>query len=278
MTQTTPEIGKSIHAGGVMTNYHEAGSGTPVILIHGSGPGVSAWANWRLAIPFFSERLHVFAYDQVGFGYSELPAQHAYGLGRWTEHLLSFMQAVGIKRAHLVGNSMGAAVALAAAVTHPEVVDRLVLMGPMGVRFPIVEGLDAVWGYTPSISNMKRLLAIFTYDHDRFVTDELAELRYRASTRRGMQDSFSSMFPRPRQSGVDALAAYEDRLHEVRADPARLRGRSPARPHAAGLAAPTRQNRRGFARARRRAPHGLSPRPGPRGCRAISSISAHPRV
>ena len=225
MIQTTPEIGKSIRAGGVMTNYHEEGSGAPVILIHGSGPGVSAWANWRLAIPFLAERLHVFAYDQVGFGYSELPTQHSYGLGRWTEHLLSFMQAVGIKRAHLVGNSMGAAVALAAAVTHPEVVDRLVLMGPMGVRFPTTEGLDAVWGYTPSISDMKRLLAIFTYDHDRFVTDELAELRYRASTRPGMQESFSSMFPQPRQRSVDSLAAYEDRLHELRAPTLIVHGR-----------------------------------------------------
>ena len=225
MTQTTPEIGKFIHAGGVMTNYHEAGSGTPVILIHGSGPGVSAWANWRLAIPSLAERLHVFAYDQVGFGYSELPTQHSYGLGRWTEHLLGFIQAVGIKRAHLVGNSMGAAVALAAAVAHPEVVDRLVLMGPMGVRFPITAGLDAVWGYTPSISNMKRLLAIFTYDHDRFVTDELAGLRYKASMRPGMQESFSSMFPQPRQRGVDALAAYEDHLHELRAPTLIIHGR-----------------------------------------------------
>jgi 2-hydroxymuconate-semialdehyde hydrolase len=225
MTQTTPEIGKSIRAGGVMTNYHEAGRGTPVILIHGSGPGVSAWANWRFAIPHLSERLHVIAYDQVGFGYSELPAQHVYGLERWTEHLLSFMQAVGIKRAHLVGNSMGAAVALAAAITHPDLVDRLVLMGPMGVRFPITEGLDAVWGYTPSISNMKRLLAIFTYDHDRFVTDELAELRYRASTRPGMQESFSSMFPQPRQRGVDDLAAYEDHLHDLRAPALIVHGR-----------------------------------------------------
>ena len=40
--QATPEIGKSIRAGGVLTNYHEAGRGTAVILIHGSGPGVSA--------------------------------------------------------------------------------------------------------------------------------------------------------------------------------------------------------------------------------------------
>lgn len=55
--QTTPEIGKSIRAGGVMTNYHEAGTGTPVIFIHGSGPGISAWSNWRLALPYVANML-----------------------------------------------------------------------------------------------------------------------------------------------------------------------------------------------------------------------------
>jgi 2-hydroxymuconate-semialdehyde hydrolase len=214
-TQATPEIGKSIRAGGVMTNYHEAGSGTPVILIHGSGPGVSAWANWQFAIPYLAEQLHVFAYDQIGFGYTEPAPNNDYSLERWTEHLLSFMQAVGVQRAHLVGNSMGASVALAAAVTHPKIVDRLVLMGAMGVRFPITEGLAAVWGYTPSVENMRQLIDIFAYDPGKFPTDQLAQLRYEASIRPGAQEAFSSMFPEPRQQGVDALAAYEDRLSEI---------------------------------------------------------------
>lgn len=222
--QQVPEIGKSIHAGEVMTNYHEAGSGTPVILIHGSGPGVSAWSNWRLSLPYLGERLHAFAYDQIGFGYSELPAQHVYSLERWTQHLFSFMDAVGLEQAHLIGNSMGAAVALAAAVTRPERVRRLVLMGPMGVRFPLTEGLDAVWGYTPSVENMKHLIDIFAYDR-KLVTDQLAEQRYRASIRPGVQESFSSMFPAPRQNGVDALAAYEDRLSEVQAPSLVIHGR-----------------------------------------------------
>ena len=227
MTQAsvTPEIGKFIRAGGVNTNYHEAGSGSPVVLIHGSGPGASAWANWRFALPSLAEHLHVFAYDQVGFGYTELPQQHAYSLERWTTHLLDFLRAAGIQRAHLVGNSMGAAVALALTVMHPEMVDRLVLMGPTGVRFPITEGLNAVWGYVPSVVEMKRLIGVFTYDHHRFMTDELAELRYRASTRPGMQEAFSSMFPAPRQTGVDALAAYEDRLSAVRAPTLLIHGR-----------------------------------------------------
>jgi pimeloyl-ACP methyl ester carboxylesterase len=221
---SSPEVGKSIRTAGVATNYHEAGSGPPVILIHGSGPGVSAWANWRLALPYLAERLHVFAYDQVGFGYTELPADGRYGLERWVEHLLGFMRAVGVERAHLVGNSMGASVAIATAVTHPEAVDRLVLMGATGVRFPLTEGLDATWGYTPGLENMKRLLDVFAYDRG-LVTDELAELRYRASIRPGLQAALASMFPAPRQRGVDALAAYEDRLDEIRAPTLVIHGR-----------------------------------------------------
>ncbi|HEV2579361.1 MAG TPA: alpha/beta hydrolase [Ktedonobacteraceae bacterium] len=213
----SPEIGQSIQAGGVMTNYHEAGSGSPVILIHGSGPGVSAWANWQFAIPFLAQRLRVFAYDQLGFGYSEAAPNQSYSLKRWTDHLLNFMQAVGVRRAHLVGNSMGAAVALAAAVTQPEAVDRLVLMGAMGVRFNLKrgEGLDAVWGYTPSVENMRRLIDLFAYNPGRFPTEQLAKLRYEASIRPGAQEAFSSMFPEPRQKQVEALAAYEDHLSDV---------------------------------------------------------------
>lgn len=222
--QKIPEIGKSITAGGVRTNYHEAGQGQPVILIHGSGPGVSAWSNWRLAIPALAERLHVFAYDQLGFGYSELPTEHTYGLERWTAHLLNFMDAVGVAQAHLIGNSMGAAVALATAVTHPERVGKLVLMGPMGVRFPLTAGLDAVWGYTPGVENMKHLIDIFAYDR-KLVTDALAEQRYQASIRPGIQEAFSQMFPAPRQSSVDALAAYEDRLNTVSAQTLIFHGR-----------------------------------------------------
>jgi len=229
MTQAkaSPEIGKSIQVGNIKTNYHEAGSGEPVILIHGSGPGVSAWANWQFAIPYLAEKLHVFAYDQLGFGYTDpAPNQH-YSLQLWTEHLLNFMQAVGVKRAHLVGNSMGASVALAAAVDHPEVVDRLVLMGPMGVRFQLKpgEGLDAVWGYTPSVANMRRLIDIFAYDPGKFPTDQLAEMRYQASIRPGAQEAFSSMFPEPRQEQVDALAAYEERLSQIQNQTLLIHGR-----------------------------------------------------
>jgi len=126
------------------------------------------------------------------------------------------MDALGVPKAHLVGNSMGAAVAIAAAVQQPSRVGRLVLMGSMGVRFQLVpnDGIDLVWGYTPSFDNMKRLINLFAYDR-KIVTDELTELRFRASTRPGVQEAFTSMFPAPRQAGIDDLARFEDRIGSI---------------------------------------------------------------
>ena len=54
-----------------MTNVHDQGKGFPVVLLHGSGPGVTAWANWRLSIPALSKERRVIAPDLMGFGYTQ---------------------------------------------------------------------------------------------------------------------------------------------------------------------------------------------------------------
>ncbi|CAM3750788.1 alpha/beta fold hydrolase [Polaromonas hydrogenivorans] len=213
MTQN-PEIGQSILANGVNTNYHDVGSGFPVLMIHGSGPGVSAWANWRLTIPALAAQRRVIAPDMVGFGFSERPAGIRYGLDSWVAQAIGLLDALKIERADLIGNSFGGALALALAIRHPTRVRRLVLMGAAGVSFPITPGLDAVWGYTPSIANMRKLLDVFAFDRT-LMSDELAELRYRASIQPGFQEAFSAMFPAPRQNGVEALASREEDIRAL---------------------------------------------------------------
>ena len=91
-----PEIGTPVLADGIVTNYHVAGEGPPVVLIHGSGPGVSAWANWRLNIGPLSERNTVYAPDMVGFGFTERPAGIEYGLETWRDHFLGFVDALDL--------------------------------------------------------------------------------------------------------------------------------------------------------------------------------------
>ena len=209
-----PEIARSVQAAGITTNYHDVGDGFPALFIHGSGPGVSAWANWRLVMPALSERLRVIAPDMAGFGFSERPAGIRYDLDTWVAQAIGLLDALGLEHADVVGNSFGGALALAMAIRHPQRVRRLVLMGSVGVPFDITEGLDAVWGYTPSFENMRRIMDYFAWDRS-LVNDELAELRYRASIRPGFQESFGAMFPAPRQRWVDALASREEHIRAL---------------------------------------------------------------
>lgn len=210
-TATQPEIGQTITANGIATNYLEAGSGRPLVYIHGSGPGVTAYANWRLSLPVLSEHYRCFAPDMVGFGFTERPADISYGLDTWVGQLLGFLDALELPRVSLVGNSFGGAIALRLAVGYPERVDKLVLMGSVGVRFALTEALDAVWGYEPSLPNMRHLLDYFAYSRE-LVTDELAAVRYRASIQPGFQESFGSMFPAPRQRWVDAMVTPDPQI------------------------------------------------------------------
>jgi 2-hydroxy-6-oxo-octa-2,4-dienoate hydrolase len=213
-TVTRPEIGRSAVAAGLRTNYLEAGSGVPVVLLHGSGPGVTAYANWRLTMPALAQRFRVVAPDLMGFGFTERPSDHTYDVGRWTAQVVDLLDALGLQQVSLVGNSFGGGIALRLATEHPERVDRLVLMGSVGVRFPITKGLDDVWGYEPSLDSMRRLLDVFAFDRE-LVTDELAEVRYRASTEPGFQESFSAMFPAPRQRWVDAMTVPDEALRSL---------------------------------------------------------------
>lgn len=201
---TSPEIGRTVLAGGIATNVHVAGDGDPVLLLHGSGPGVTAWANWRLTIPRLAEQFAVVAPDMVGFGFTERPDDVSYGMNLWTGHALAVLDALEIERAHVVGNSFGGALALSLAIHHPDRVRGLVLMGSVGVPFDITPGLDAVWGYEPSVEAMQTLLELFAYDAG-MVGPDLAELRYQASMRPGVHEAYRAMFPAPRQAAVDAM-------------------------------------------------------------------------
>lgn len=210
----SPEIGRAVVVDGVRTNYHDQGSGAPVVLVHGSGPGVSAWANWRLTLPALAERFRVVAPDVLGFGYTERPPGSRYDLEAWTAHLVGFLDALDLDRVAMVGNSFGGALALSLAARHPERVERLVLMGSAGVSFPLTEGLDAVWGFEPSLSAMRGLLDIFAHDRS-LVSDDLAALRLEAATRPGVHEAYRAMFPAPRQAAVDSLVVDEGLVRAI---------------------------------------------------------------
>lgn len=121
---------KEVSVLGFKLHYLEAGKGAPVVLLHGLGGDGSRWGP---NIEPLAKDFHVFALDQIGFGQSDKPLAN-YHTGMLSEFLVDFLKAVNIPKASLVGNSMGAGVALYTAVHAPQVVDRIVLADGGGYR------------------------------------------------------------------------------------------------------------------------------------------------
>jgi 2-hydroxymuconate-semialdehyde hydrolase/2-hydroxy-6-oxo-octa-2,4-dienoate hydrolase len=205
---------RTINAGGMQTSYLEAGSGPPVIMLHGSGPGVSATANWQYNIPVLAEKFRVLAPDLVGFGATGRPTDIVYSLRVWTDQVWAFLDALGIEQAAIVGNSLGGRIALQMATDHPERVSRMVLMGAPGVGMTLTEGLAALRAYEPSHDAMRDMLRNYFAVDPTLITDELVSIRYEASIADGAFDAYRAMFFDPRHKGGE-LGITEDEVRAI---------------------------------------------------------------
>ena len=129
-------IGRSVDLGdGRSVYYHEAGDGPPVVLVHGSGPGASGLSNFRQNVPALDAAgYRVLVPDTLGFGGSSKPDDVDYTLEFMVAGLRGFLDALGLARVVLVGNSLGGAMCIQVALDQPERVSKLVLMAPGGLE------------------------------------------------------------------------------------------------------------------------------------------------
>lgn len=221
-----PLTERTLTHGEYVTSYLETGSGPTILLIHGSGPGVSARANWAgLLDSGIADEYRLVAPDVVGFGATKVGEDVVLDHARRVQHLIDFMSALDIDRFHVIGNSMGGALALALASRLPGHVTKMILMGTVGVSFELTENLDRVWGYDPSRAAMGELLRLFAFD-DSIVTDELIELRYQSSVAGDVQERYSRAFAAPRQRHVDEMALTEDELRAISTPTLLVHGRN----------------------------------------------------
>jgi pimeloyl-ACP methyl ester carboxylesterase len=220
MTTSVALEPKTIDSAGIQTSYLEAGSGDPVLMLHGSGPGVSATANWQHNIGPLAEKFHVLAPDIVGFGATERPTDIVYSLRAWTDHVWAFLDALGIEKTGIVGNSLGGRIALQMATDRPERISRMVLMGSPGVGMSLTEGLQALRAYEPSHDAMRALLRNYFAVDPALITDELVAIRYEASVADGAYEAYRAMFFDPRHKGSE-LGITEEEVRAI-ATPALL--------------------------------------------------------
>lgn len=188
-------------AGGVKLHYHEAGSaeGVPVVLLHGGGPGVSAWSNFGRNLPVFASAFRTLAVDQVGFGKSGKPPVEGSYFTFSASKLAALLDGMGIEKVHLVGNSLGGGTAVRFALNNPDRVGRLVLMGPGGLSLNAfspdpTEGVKRLseFAMEPSREKIEAFIRTMVFDQ-RLVTDELIDERYATASEPGALEALRSM-------------------------------------------------------------------------------------
>ena len=134
MAETTSYEATSRRAGGRYgLHYHEAGDGPAFVLLHGSGPGVSGWSNFRGNLPVFAQTFRTVVPDLPGFGESPLPELDRIYPRIAADAVCELLDELDIAEAFVLGNSMGGYVAAELALAHPDRVARMVLMGPGGL-------------------------------------------------------------------------------------------------------------------------------------------------
>ncbi|MFB9685399.1 4,5:9,10-diseco-3-hydroxy-5,9,17-trioxoandrosta-1(10),2-diene-4-oate hydrolase [Amycolatopsis plumensis] len=181
--------GKYVQAGSLKLHYHEAGAehAETVILLHGGGPGASAWSNFGRNLPEFAKHYRTIAVDQPGFGRSDKPTEHPQYFRHSADAVAGLMDTLGIERAHFVGNSLGGGAAVRFALNHGKRAGRLVLMGPGGLSVNLfapdpTEGVKNLGRFAakPSRERMEAFLRIMVHDQ-ALITDELIDERFAAA-------------------------------------------------------------------------------------------------
>lgn len=227
MTYSFEATSKTLKTDAGNIHYHEAGEGPNLLLIHGSGPGVTGWANFADTLASFASEFHCYVIDLPGYGKSDpvpgipIPA--------CVETVVRFMDGVGIDKTHIIGNSLGGVVGSYIAAQHPDRVDRFVTIGGIGVNvftaFP-GEGLNLLTAFAedPTRERVTAWLRSMVFDQS-LITEELIDQRFAQATEPVTLETTRALYSR------DAITAMAEMFRGPEAH-ARLM-------HLASIQAPT---------------------------------------
>lgn len=192
--------------------YHEAGDGPPLLLLHGSGPGVTGWRNYRDNLAVFAEHFRCLVLEFPGFGVSD-PTDH-HPMVAAPASVLRFLNGLGLTQVDVIGNSMGGIVAAQVAVAHPDRIRRLVTIGGIGrnIFSPAPgEGIKLLVEFAeePTRERLVQWLHSMVYD-PAVVTEELIEERWTQATDPDTLASARRMYGRQAMAAREAAAARSD--------------------------------------------------------------------
>lgn len=205
--------------------YHEAGDGPPLLLLHGSGPGVTGWRNYRGVLADFAEHFHCYVLEFPGFGVSDPGPDHPMMMAQASVGM--FLDGLGLGPVHLIGNSMGGIVATKVAIDEPHRVSKLVTIGGMGKNTFSPgpgEGIKLLMEFTdnPTREALVRWLHSMVFDR-AVVTEQLIEERWALATEPTTLEIARRMYSSKAMAAMGAAAAastavpYWAQLNKIKA-------------------------------------------------------------
>jgi 4,5:9,10-diseco-3-hydroxy-5,9,17-trioxoandrosta-1(10),2-diene-4-oate hydrolase len=178
---------RSVAVGPRQIHLHEFGAGPALLMLHGGGPGASGLSNYARNVQALAGRFRVLVPDMPGYGQSSKGVADD-PFGDIAGAMLGLLDALDIPRAHVVGNSLGGAVALRMALDAPQRVGRLVLMGPGGIGIslqPPTAGLKRLLGYYagegPTLDKLRSFICEDLVFDASGIGDEVLQERFAAS-------------------------------------------------------------------------------------------------
>lgn len=204
-TLTAESTRRTAVVNGFELAFHDVGQGPPVVLLHGSGPGVTGWANFGANLPTLARQLRCIVIDQPGFGASARPAAYDRNYLRYAaEAVAGLLDELGLDSVGLIGNSMGGDVAVRVALDQPGRVSRLLLNGPGGTGATILgpspsEGIARLMEFNadPTRERMAAWVRTMLFDQRR-ATDQLIDERMAAAQQpgavRNLQDVYATFY------------------------------------------------------------------------------------
>lgn len=185
---TTNLIEHTINVAGKPIFVAEAGTGPPVVMLHGGGPGASGVSNYSRNIDALAAHFRVVVPDMPGYGGSAKDVDQADPFGYLADMIRGLLDELAIDTPYLIGNSYGGAAALRLALDTPHRVDKLVLMGPGGIgttRAAPTAGLKSLLSYYggagPSRNKLEAFIRNYLVYEGTSVPDALIDARYAAS-------------------------------------------------------------------------------------------------
>lgn len=216
---------RELHTDEGVLRYHEAGDGPPLLMLHGSGPGVSGWRNYRGNLATFAEHFRCLVLEFPGFGVSDPTDQHP--MMAAPAAVLRFLSGLGLDRVSVIGNSMGGIVAANLAIAQPNLFHRIVTIGGVGRNIFSPgpgEGINLLMDFTdnPTREGLINWLHSMVYDRG-IVTEEMIEERWALATEPKTLESARRMYSRKAMTATASAAAASDQppywamLHKITA-------------------------------------------------------------